>query len=80
MGSMRAALSTFLSGSRVRKPDAKFVDFAYLRTGTVVREMVDGKLHLGVVWDGDHHAFEYPGDYVFEAEPLNAAGLRGNTA
>lgn len=59
-------LAFFESGARVTRPDARPVDYAYARTGTVVREEVDGAWLLGVVWDGWGAAVEYPPDTPFE--------------
>jgi hypothetical protein len=60
-------LFTFESGARVRRLEARPVDFAFDRVGTVVREFEDGKHRCGVRWDGDQRNFEYPGYYLFAA-------------
>lgn len=59
-------LEQFQDGARVTKPDAKHVDFAFGRVGTVIRERVDGRLCLGVLWDGAGRVFEYPGEILFD--------------
>jgi Tfp pilus assembly protein PilZ len=58
-------LWTFETGTRVSKPDAIPVDFAFGKTGTVIRERIEGVPCLGVVWDGSRLAFEYPGESRF---------------
>ena len=66
---MLRPLGEIPSGSRVRKPSAIVFDFAYRRTGTVVRERLeDGREHLGVVWDGSGAVYEYPGETEFEVD------------
>lgn len=66
-------LEEFEDNARVLKPGAKPIDFAFGRVGTVVRENVDGRICLGVLWDGATSVFEYPGDILFEG----AAGVGG---
>ncbi|GEM_PF-6380759 len=65
-----APLRSFATGARVTKPSAIPFDFAYGRTGTVVRESVTDeevrdKDCLGVVWDGSNRAYEYSPETEF---------------
>jgi hypothetical protein len=49
----RLPLEYIADDARVSKPDAQPVDFAFGRVGTVIREQVDGRMCLGVLWDGE---------------------------
>lgn len=60
-------LEHFEDDARVLKPNATRMDFAFDRIGTVIREKVDGRVCLGVLWDGATSVFEYPGDILFES-------------
>ncbi len=55
-------LHDFPDGARVVKTTAIRFDFAYGRTGTVHREVVEGKRCVGVLWDGENRIFEYSED------------------
>jgi hypothetical protein len=68
---VKRKLQDFETGARVVLPSAKLVDFAWARAGTVLRETVNGREMLGVVWDGDPRAVGYPADWPFAAAPLN---------
>jgi hypothetical protein len=59
-------LSQLPTGARVTKPNATRHDFAFGRTGTVVRELFNGEVRTGVRWDGSQIIFEYPGDKLFK--------------
>ncbi len=77
-------LSEFATGARVIKPDARPFDFAFKRTGTVCREIVDGRPCIGVLWDsgytwdaGETGIFEYPPDWCsFEPAPRDSVPAR----
>ena len=55
-------LSNIPTGARVKKLTAIRLDFAFGRTGSVIRESFDGREHVGVLWDGGGRVYEYPDD------------------
>ena len=60
------ALSSFPTGASVTKPSALPVDYAFGRIGIVLREVADGKEHVGVLWEDAYTIVEYPADEEFE--------------
>jgi hypothetical protein len=65
INALRRAIGDLPTSARVLKLDSTRFDLAYLRIGTVCRELFGDSTRLGVNWDGTDVTLEYPDRTLF---------------